>query len=254
MCWRWVLQDGQEIEVGVDTLSVDDIVVVNGGEVIPVDGIEGTALVDQRALTGETVPAEKSVNDSVFAATLIVSGKLHIQVQQAAEATTLAKIDHILGEAINYKGKAQSTGEEWADKVASPILLLSGVSLPFIGIMPATSVLFSSPGNMIRVLSSLQTINHLSLLFHQQILVKEGCVLEDFKNIDTFLFDKTGTLTTEQPEVIHIVSCEPMTERDILYYAALAEAKQTHPLAQAILAKSKQEKINISEADRTNPL
>ncbi len=245
----WVLQDGQEIAVAIDKLQPGDIVVVNGGEVIPVDGTvsEGTALVDQRALTGETVPAEKAIGESVFAATLIISGKLSITVQQAGELTTIAQINHILGQARNYKGQAQSAGETLADKAAPPILLLSGVTLPFIGIMPAASVLFSSPGNMIKVLSSLQTINHLALLFNQQVLVKDGRVLEDFKRIDTILFDKTGTLTTEQPEVINVFSCASATEDTVLACAAAAEAKQTHPLAMAILAKARQKGIEIPE-------
>lgn len=245
----WVLQDGAEIERSIEKLQPHDIVVVNGGEIIPVDGIvhEGTALVDQRALTGETVPAEKAVGEAVFAATLIVSGKLYITVQQAGDTTTIAQINQILGEARNYKGKAQSAGEMLADKAAPPILLLSGLSLPFIGIMPAASVLFSSPGNMIKVLSSLQTINHLSLLFNQQVLVKDGRVLEDFKSIDTILFDKTGTLTTEQPEVINIFSTADLSEDTVLAYAALAEAKQTHPLAMAILSKAQQRGVSITD-------
>ncbi len=245
----WILRDGQEVELAVDKLQPSDIVVVNGGEVIPVDGTvyEGTALVDQRALTGETVPAEKSVGESVFAATVIVSGKLYITVQEAGELTTIAQINQILGEARNFKGKTQSTGEAMADKAAPPILLLSGLSLPFVGIMPAASVLFSSPGNMIKVLSSLQTINHLALLFNQQVLVKDGRVLEDFKSIDTILFDKTGTLTTEQPEVINIFSCEPLSEHQVLGFAAMAEAKQTHPLAMAILAKARQQNVTTPE-------
>lgn len=250
----WVLQEGQEIEQAIDTLQVGDIVVVNGGEIIPVDGTvhEGDALVDQRALTGETVPAEKTVNDQVFAATLIVSGKLHITVQQSGEKTTIAEISNILGQSRNYKGKAQSAGEELADKAAPPILLLSGATLPFIGIMPAASVLFSSPGNMIKVLSSLQTINHLALLFNQQVLVKDGRVLEDFKSIDTILFDKTGTLTTEQPEVINVFNCAPLSEEAVLAYAALAEAKQTHPLAMAIRAKAEQCNIETPEDSVTD--
>ncbi len=234
----WLLtQDGTEVETAIEIVQVNDIIVVNTGNIVPVDGkvVEGAAMIDQHALTGESVLAEKIVGDQVFATTLVISGRILVKLEYAGIDTTAAKVCDILKHTASYKTSIQSRSEKLADKVAVPLMGVAGMLLPIIGILPATALLYSSPGNSIKTFASLQTVNYLIFLSKQGILVKDGRALEELRKVDTVLFDKTGTLTIEQPTVGKIIICDELTETQVLSYAAAAEHKLTHPIARAIL-------------------
>jgi len=115
----WILKNNVEIEVPLETVQVNDIVVVNTGEVVPVDGIiiDGMATIDQHALTGESQPAEKGVGDPVLAATIIMTGRIYVKVDKAGIDTTISKIGHILDRTTDFKTTMQLKGEKWADQV-----------------------------------------------------------------------------------------------------------------------------------------
>jgi Cu2+-exporting ATPase len=238
----WVLKDNVEIEVAIEALQVNDIVIVNTGEVIPIDGIvtQGIAMIDQHALTGESQPAEKVVGDQVFASTVIITGKILIKVEKAGSETIFSKVLQILNHSINSKTHLQSRGEKWADQAALPFLGLSALTLGLLGPYGTLVILSSTFGYRIRILAPLGTLNHLNLAYKKGILVKEGRALENLTQVDTFLFDKTGTLTMEQPEVGRIIICGDYDENEILFYAATAERKVAHPLAKAILKKAEE--------------
>ncbi|OQY54166.1 MAG: hypothetical protein DRR08_25385 [Candidatus Parabeggiatoa sp. nov. 2] len=247
----WVLKDNVEIEVAIEELQVNDIVVVNTGEVIPIDGIitQGIAMIDQHALTGESQPAEKVVGEQVFASTVIITGKISIKVEKAGNDTIFSKVLQILNHSINSKTHLQSLGEKWADQAALPFLGLSALTLGLLGSYSTLVVLSSTFGYRIRILAPLGTLNHLNLAYQKGILVKEGRALENLTQVDTFLFDKTGTLTMEQPEVGRIISCGDYDENDILIYAAAAERKVAHPLAKAILKKAEEFKLILPDIE-----
>jgi Cu2+-exporting ATPase len=116
----WVLKDNVEVEMPLEAVHINDIVVVNTGEVVPVDGIiiEGMATIDQHALTGESQPAEKSVGDQVFAATTIMTGRIHVQIEKAGIDTTIAQIGEILNHTTDFKTTTQLKAEQWADESA----------------------------------------------------------------------------------------------------------------------------------------
>ncbi len=234
----WLLTpDGTEVETKIETVQMNDIIVVNTGNIVPVDGkvVEGAAMIDQHALTGESVLAEKTVGDKVLATTLLISGRILVEMEHAGIDTTAAKVGDILKHTADYKSSIQSRSEQWADKIAVPLIWVAGMLLPFIGILPATALLYSSPGNDIKTFASLQTLNYLIFLSKQGILVKDGRALEKLSKVDTVLFDKTGTLTIEQPTVGEIITCDELSETQVLSYAAAAEHKLTHPIARAIL-------------------
>jgi len=250
----WVLKDFMEIEVPLETLQLDDVVVVKAGEVMPIDGIitSGMATIDQHALTGEAVPAEKGIGDQVFAATIVVSGKLHVNVEKTGLETTVAKLGEILNHTADFKTNLQLRGEELADKAAKPLASVGVLSLPILGVSSATAILFSAPTNTIRILTSLQTFNHLTLLSDKGILVKDGCALEKLTEIDTVIFDKTGTLTHGQPEIGQIIRGSEFSEDEILTYAAAAEHRLTHPIAHAILQKAEECHLNLPDIEDAN--
>ncbi len=120
----WLYRDGAEVQVSLDKLQKGDIIVVNTGEVVPVDGVvvEGMAMIDQHALTGESTPAEKGVGDRVFASTVMVAGKVFVSVETSGSETASAKISQILNDTAGYKLTSQHKGERLADKAVIPTL------------------------------------------------------------------------------------------------------------------------------------
>lgn len=251
----WVLINGVELETSIEDVKKDDIIVVNTGDIIPVDGIvtKGLAMVDEQKLTGEFQANEKIEGDNVFASTQLAHGSLHIKVKKSGDDTAVAKITNILNHSTDFKTNSQLKGEEWADKGVLPMLGFSLVSLPFIGPVGSIALLNAHIAQNIRIVAPLSTLNYLNLASRKNILVKDGRVLEDLSTVDTFLFDKTGTLTEEEPEVARIlVLLDEYTEIDILTYAAIAEAKLQHPIAKAILKRAKQEGIILSSVDDSN--
>ncbi len=123
----WVLKDGIEFETPLKDLKINDIVVVNAGEAIFVDGMitEGMASIDQHILTGESQPLEKGLGDEVFSATIVLSGKIYIQVNRSGKETIAANIWEILNNTAEYKISIQSRGEKVADKMVLPTLAIS---------------------------------------------------------------------------------------------------------------------------------
>jgi Cu2+-exporting ATPase len=236
----WILRNEVEIEVNLETVQLDDVVIVNTGTIIPVDGVikDGMAVIDQHALTGEAVPVERGIGDKVFASTLLISGKIHLQVEKTGAETTVSKLGELLNHTATFKTSLQLEGEKWADRASTPLVIFSVLSVPFIGLSSAASILISAPTNTIRILTSMQTFNHLTVMASKGILIKDGRALEESTKIDTILFDKTGTLTTDQPIIGRIVVCEDLSETQILTYAASVECRLAHPIANAILKEA----------------
>jgi Cu2+-exporting ATPase len=244
----WILKDGVEIEMPLEEVSVGDMVVIRAGEVVPVDGIiiEGLAMIDQHALTGEAQPVEKEANESVFSSTLLVAGQVKVKVTKAGSETTISKITGILNNTSAYTTSIQLKGEKWANIIAKPILGLTIVTIPTLGLMTATTVSHSTFGNRLRIVAPIGTLNYLHSALGKGLLIKDGRVIEELDKVDTVLFDKTGTLTYEQPDVGEIISFdEQYSTNDILTFAATAEHKLTHPIALAIRKKAEQSRISM---------
>lgn len=247
----WLYRDGVEIETPLDRLQKGDTIVVKTGEVVPVDGFvrEGMAMVDQHALTGESTPSEKSVGDRVFASTLMVAGKVFVDVESSGGETTSSKIAKILNDSAGYKMNSQHKGERMADRAVIPTLAIAGTALATIGPAGAVAVLNSDFGTGIRMAAPLAMLTSLTLCAHKGILVKDGRALELMNDIDTVLFDKTGTLTREVPEVGRVLPCNGHDGDTVLRYAAAAENKFAHPIAKAILEKHKESGLPMPESD-----
>jgi Cu2+-exporting ATPase len=247
----WLYRDGVEVQVSLDKLQAGDLVVVNTGEVVPVDGViaEGMAMIDQHALTGESTPAEKGVGDKVFASTIMVAGKVLISVEQSGTETASAKIARILNDTAGYKLTSQHKGERMADKAVVPTLAIGALGMAAMGPAGAVAVLNSDFGTGIRMAAPLAMLSSLALCASKGVLVKDGRALELMNEIDTVLFDKTGTLTRERPEVGRVIGCHGFTGHDILRFAAAAEKKFHHPIAQAILHKAKEWDLELPETD-----
>jgi len=252
--YAWMVRDGVEIQVAADELRKGDIIVVHTGETVPVDGhvAEGMAMIDQHALTGESTPAERGIGDRVFASTVLVGGKIHVTVEQSGEETASARISQILSDTAGYKLSSQHKGERLADKAVIPTLAVGALGMATMGPVGAVAILNSDLGTGIRMAAPLAMLSSLALCASKGILVKDGRALEQMNAVDTVLFDKTGTLTRERPEVGRIIpTLGLMAPSRLLQLAAAAERKFHHPIAQAILHRAEELKLELPPVDDT---
>ncbi|WP_397571133.1 heavy metal translocating P-type ATPase [Schlesneria sp. T3-172] len=232
-----LLRDGEEVETPLDELKKGDVIVVHTGDAVPVDGVvkDGMAMIDQHALTGESTPSEKSPGDKVFASTLMVAGKVYVEVENAGSETTSSKIAQILNDSAGYKLTSQHKGERMADKAVIPTLAIATAGMATLGPQGAVAILNSDFGTGIRMAAPLGMLTSLALCAHKGILVKDGRALELMNDIDTVLFDKTGTLTRERPEVGHIIPFNGHERNRLLQLVASAEQRFSHPIAKSIV-------------------
>jgi len=250
----WVLKEQVEIEVPFESLQQDDIVVVNPGEAIPADGriIQGIASIDQHMLTGESQAAEKEVGDQVFAATMMISGKIQVQVEKAGQATVAAKIGEILQGSADFTASLELDAQRLADASVIPAFALAAVAAPFVGVGGVAALLCSNFLINMKMLSPLSMLTFLSIASKEGILIKDGRSLQSLSEVDTVVFDKTGTLTLEQPYVGHIYTFRNIKKDTVLSYAAAAEYRQTHPIALAILEEAEKCKLTLPEIKAAN--
>jgi len=254
----WLVPNGKlgddiEIRVPLDRLEKGDVVVVHTGEVVPVDGIivDGLAMIDQHALTGESSPAEKGVGDRVFASTIMVAGKMYVAVEKSGSETATAQIAQILNDTAGYKLASQHRGEQLADKAVIPTLALGTLAWATIGSHGAVAALNSDLGTGIRMAAPLGMLSTLALCAQKGILVKDGRALDLLCEVDTVLFDKTGTLTRERPEVGRMIATNGFKPLQILRFAAAAERRFHHPIALAILQKAQELGLRLPSTDTT---
>jgi len=249
----WLLKNGTELEIPLSDLYVGDIIVVNAGEIIPIDGMitKGMATIDQHALTGEAQPDEKGVGDKVLAATIVLTGRIYIQVEKTGPETIAAQIGEILNHTSEFELSLQTRGEQLAEKTVLPTLATSTLALLTLGPYRSVAVLYANFSEVIRVTTPIGMLNFLNLASKDGILIKDGRSLELLNQVDTVVFDKTGTLTQEQPHMGNIYTCNGVKENDLLTYAAAAEYKQSHPIARAILTAANDRTLNLPEIDES---
>ena len=247
----WVMEEGSEIEIPLEAVQLQDIVVVNAGEIIPVDGTitEGLASVDQHSLTGESKPVEIEVGGKVFATALVLTGRILIKVENTGSNTNAAKIGQILEQTQEYKESLRLRGKQLADGFIAPTLVVSGLTLPLLGPNAAMAIIWTAFGYNMKLYGPISVLNFLHIMAKNGILIKDGRSLEMLQQIDTLVFDKTGTLTMEQPQLSHLHPLQPFNEELLLTYAAAAEYRQTHPIARAILTAAEQRGLDLPDIE-----
>ncbi|MBV7338439.1 heavy metal translocating P-type ATPase [Chloroflexi bacterium TSY] len=247
----WVHSNGLEVEIPFEKLQAGDILVLQAGQIVPVDGtiVAGVATVDQHMLTGEAQPVEKSVGDVVFASTVLLSGKVDISVEKTGAETTAGQIGEILNQSAEYNSTFMLKVVEMTDRFALPTLALSALGWPIIGPAGAVSLMGANSTITTYMSGSLAMLNFLNLAAAGGILIKDGSALEQLNDVDTVVFDKTGTLTLEQPHVAQIHTLNRLSEAEILTLAAAAEARQTHPIARAILVAATERNLHLPAID-----
>lgn len=244
-------KDGHESTVAISELKVDDIVLVRAGDKIPVDGVvvNGDAAVNQAPITGENMPAEKTIGTTVYAGTIVENGALDIQVQKLAENTVFARIIALVEEAENKQAPIQKLTDRVAAWLIPIVFIFIGLVYFFtrdIKLIIAL-LIFTSPAEL-GLATPLVTISAIARAAREGILVKGGLYLEVLANIDTFVFDKTGTLTIGKPTVNRTeILSDSITETEAIRFAAIADKRSSHPLAQAIISLAEKKKITLTE-------
>ena len=243
-----VRRNEREVTVAVEDVKVGDIVIVRSGGSIPVDGtvIHGRGAVDQSALTGESVPVEKVVGDSVAAATINTEGYLELRADKIGEDTTLAQVIRMVEQA----GGSKAPIARLADQIAGVFVpvVMSIAALTFVGWMIAGEGLDFALTSAISVLviscpCALGLATPVAIMVgtgrgaRMGVLFKNAQALENLHKVDTVVLDKTGTLTVGKPEVTDIIPYN-MSEEALLEIAASLEAPSEHPFAKAISKKA----------------
>lgn len=249
----WVLVNGVEVELPFSQLQIGDVIILNAGQTIPVDGrvIQGIALIDQHKLTGESQPVEKAVGEKVLASTVLLAGRLQVCVEETGAATVAMQMGKILDDAANYRSFCEARSERIADLLTVFMLPTSGLAWLTVNKEGAIAILNSGFGSGI-IAGPINMLSYLNIASHSGILVKDGRSLDTLYTINTVVFDKTGTLTLEQPKVGRIHSYNGWTEQQVLHYAATAEHRQNHPIAKAILSAAKQQALEYVPPDEAD--
>lgn len=247
----WTVVNGQEVQRRLDELQAGDVVIVYAGEALPVDGVicAGAATLDEHMLTGEARSIEKTVGDRVFTATLLLTGKIAVTVEQAGATTLVARINEVLAQTVDFRSTRQLRMQELTDWLVAPTLGLAAITLPFLGVSAAAGVVDSHPFRHLNNFAALGMLNAFVAAADQGILIKDGRSLELLQEVDTLIFDKTGTLTQSHPQVIACHSVTGVDEQLLLAYAAAAEQHQRHPIARAILRAAQARGLAIPGID-----
>lgn len=233
----WLIEQGREKKVPVESLKPGDHIAVHLGEKICVDGrvVSGNAAVNQASITGESNPAIKQKGSFVYAGSVIEAGGLVIHVEKVGNNTSLAQIIHLVEEAQTRRAPVQN----FADKMANMLVPIS-----FIG----AAIVYGATKDWQRVLNllfidfscglKLSTATAISAAIgvaaRKGILIKGGNYIENLADIDTIVLDKTGTITMGVPQVQQIQTAPGVDEKEMILLAASAEMHSVHPLAVAI--------------------
>lgn len=260
-----VIRSGEEVEIPVEDVVMEDIIIVRPGQSIAVDGIiiEGSSAVDQSALTGESIPVEKNIGDKVIAATINKTGSFKFKAEKVGDDTTLAKIIQLVEDASSSKAPIA----KMADKISGifvPVVIGIAVIATIVWLLLGQPFEFAmSMGIAILVIScpcALGLATPVAIMVgtgkgaSNGILIKSAEALENLHTISTVVLDKTGTITEGKPVVTDIITASGESEERLLQIAASIESSSEHPLAEAILEKAKERGISLRNVDNFNSI
>jgi Zn2+/Cd2+-exporting ATPase len=257
-----VNREGEWMEIPSEEVRVGETLRVKPGARIPLDGVvaDGASTVNQAAITGESLPVNKSVGDQVFAGTVNERGSLDVRVTHEYRETTLAKIVHMVEEAQSRRAPAQKFIDRFSRYYTPTVmiiaLLIATVPVLFFGqalgemVYRALVLLLIACPCALVISTPVSILSGLAHAAKNGVLIKGGVYLENLAGIDTLAFDKTGTLTKGKPAVIDIISLDNRTENEIIGIAAGIESLSEHLLAEAVVNYAREKSIIIPEVTR----
>jgi Cd2+/Zn2+-exporting ATPase len=237
----WVRRDEKEVQVPIEDVKPNEVVIVKPGERIPVDGkiISGCGSINQSTLTGESIPVEKEAGDKVYCGTFNESGSCEIEATQVADDTKLAQIKRLILEAQAEKSPIQRTMDRFSRYFIPAILLIAFFTFLVTGeIIRAITILIVACPCALVLGTPTAVVAAIGNAARRGILIKGGAYLEQMGRLKTLLLDKTGTLTEGKPKVVEVSCFDGLDEKELLYWAAIAEKRSEHPLGKAIIEKA----------------
>lgn len=260
-----VIRDDKEITIPIDSVVIGDIVVVRAGQSVPVDGtiISGNAVLDESALTGESLPVDKTINDTVISASISKGGYFTFKATKVGNDTTLSQMIKLVEDASASKAPIAKL----ADKVSGvfvPVVLLIALATFIIWLMLGKDLSFAlSSAITVLVIScpcALGLATPVAIMVGTGVGAKNGVIfrsaeaLEHLHSVNAVVLDKTGTITEGKPVVTDIITANNFTQNELLELAYSLEALSEHPLAQAIVNYCKDKNIKITKADNFETL
>lgn len=244
-----VIDKNNETMVELNQLKPKDIILVKPGEKIPTDGviIEGSVMIDEQMMTGESMPVYKEVNDQVFGATLLQSGYIKIEVTKVGSDTRLSKIIHMVEEAQDKKAHTQKFMEVFS-KYYTPFVVLFAIIIYGLTLeirLAITMLVIACPGALV-ISTPVSFVAGIGNAARKGILFKGGDSIENLSKGNIVFFDKTGTLTLGKP-VLSEIKVYDNNQNHLLKIAAIGESFSEHPLSLAIIEAAREKNIDIED-------
>jgi Cu+-exporting ATPase len=253
-----LIRDGKEVEVSAEELQTDDIVIVKPGEKIPTDGIviEGYSSVDEKLLTGESIPNEKNVGSEVIGATINKTGVFKFKVTKVGEGTALSQIIHMVEEAQASAVPVQKFADRIVSKFVPVVFAVAIISFTFwfitagfsTAFLALLAVLLIACPCALGIATPTAIMAGVGKGAEYGILLRSGEYVEKARKLTTVVFDKTGTLTKGEPSVTDVKTFNGFSENDVLMFAGSAEKGSEHPLAEAIVKQAEKAEIKLVDA------
>ncbi|MER2173877.1 MAG: heavy metal translocating P-type ATPase [Carnobacterium sp.] len=260
-----VLRNGQELEIAVDEVQVNDLIIVKPGEKMPVDGvvIEGMTSVDEAMLTGESIPVEKTSGDAIIGASINKNGTIQYRATKVGKDTALSQIIKLVEDAQGSKAPIAKLADiisGYFVPIVIVLAVLSGVVWYLAGESGVFALTITISVLVIACPCALGLATPTAIMVgtgkgaEHGVLIKSGGALEKTHKIDTIVFDKTGTLTEGKPKVTDIVTVSELSEDELLILAASAEKGSEHPLGEAIVHGAENKALTLLKTQTFNAL
>lgn len=246
--WKEISEDNVK-RVPIEEIKKDDIIVVQTGEKISVDGkiIRGEALIDQSSITGEYMPIKKSVEDDVYAGTIVKNGNISIIAEKVGDDRTVSRIIKLVEDANSNKADIQNYADTFSAQLIPLNFILAGIVYASTrSLTKAMSMLVIDYSCGIRLSTAVAFSAAINTAAKNGILVKGSNFIEELSKAETVIFDKTGTITEGKPKVQSIeIFDNSISENEIIGLAGAAEEQSSHPLATSIMSEIKDRGIEI---------
>jgi len=247
-----VIRDGRKRRCAVEEIRTGDVIAVYSGDLIPVDGtvIDGRALVDQKLLTGESMPVEKTEGERVYAGTAVSDGRLYCRAAEVGRDTVAGRIVQFVRDVPVRETRTQNYAEQFADRLV-PWSFAGAAAAAVVtrDTAMAASLLIIDYGTGIRVSAPTTVLASIAHAARRGILFKGGRALEELAGVDTVVLDKTGTLTSGVPEIVEVLATNGASPDELLALAAGAEQRLNHPVAKSIVRAARARALDVPERE-----